>query len=326
MKVHKNAYIPKNHKTINLNKQHITSDAKTKYTLLGLIVILIWATSASIVKQMVIFSNNNYLTDIVVYNALAFLVLLPIVLKRGEFKVLKDRKVLKALIPAVLCNGFYDLFITSAEGMADRIQYAQIGNYLWPMLIVLLLGIKKKNPSKAGIFSTLVGFLAVLVLFVPEVMGGGTMNSKDVWALLLGVAAAFLWASYSVILGTLEELKSSVYLIPALGQGVSSLVMLIFATSCDKFNLGDIANVPAMTCIVIYAVIGMSLSYVLWAFVMTKHPALENFSVFSYLTPILALLTTTLYFRGTFNIQILIAGILIVIAIYISKIEVKKEA
>ena len=231
LKIHKNAFIPKNHKTINLNKQHITSDAKTKYTLLGLIVILIWATSASIVKQMVIFSNNNYLTDIVVYNALAFLVLLPIVLKRGEFKVLKDRKVLKALIPAVLCNGFYDLFITSAEGMADRIQYAQIGNYLW------------------------------------------------------------------------------------------SLVMLIFATSCDKFNLGDIANVPAMTCIVIYAVIGMSLSYVLWAFVMTKHPALENFSVFSYLTPILALLTTTLYFRGTFNIQILIAGILIVIAIYISKMR-----
>lgn len=321
LKIHKNAFIPKNHKTINLNKQHITSDAKTKYTLLGLIVILIWATSASIVKQMVIFSNNNYLTDIVVYNALAFLVLLPIVLKRGEFKVLKDRKVLKALIPAVLCNGFYDLFITSAEGMADRIQYAQIGNYLWPMLIVLLLGIKKRNPSKAGIFSSLVGFLAVLVLFVPEVMGGGTMNSKDVWALLLGVAAAFLWASYSVILGTHEELKSSVYLIPALGQGVSSLVMLIFATSCGKFNLGDIANVPAMTCIVIYAVIGMSLSYVLWAFVMTKHPALENFSVFSYLTPILALLTTTLYFRGTFNIQILIAGILIVIAIYISKMR-----
>ncbi len=124
-----------------------------------------------------------------------------------------------------------------------------------------------------------------------------------------------------MILGTHEELKSSVYLIPALGQGVSSLVMLIFATSCDKFNLGDIANVPAMTCIVIYAVIGMSLSYVLWAFVMTKHPALENFSVFSYLTPILALLTTTLYFRGTFNIQILIAGILIVIAIYISKMR-----
>ena len=81
LKVHKNAFIPKNHKTINLNKQHITSDAKTKYTLLGLIVILIWATSASIVKQMVIFSNNNYLTDIVVYNALAFLVLLPIVLR-----------------------------------------------------------------------------------------------------------------------------------------------------------------------------------------------------------------------------------------------------
>ena len=74
-----------------------------------------------------------------------------------------------------------------------------------------------------------------------------------------------------------------------------------------------------MTCIVIYAVIGMSLSYVLWAFVMTKHPALENFSVLSYLTPVLALLITTLYFRGTFNIQILIAGILIVIAIYISK-------
>ena len=59
LKIHKNAFILKNHKTINLNKQHITSDAKTKYTLLGLIVILIWATSASIVKQMVVLGHAN---------------------------------------------------------------------------------------------------------------------------------------------------------------------------------------------------------------------------------------------------------------------------
>lgn len=300
-------------------------DNKTKYTILGLIVILIWATSATLVKQMVIFSNNNYLTDIVVYNALAFLVLLPIVIKRGEFKAFKNKAVLKAMIPAVLCNGFYDLFVTSAEGMSVRIQYAQIGNYMWPMLIVLLLGIKKKNPSKAGIFSTLVGFIAILVLFIPEVVGGGGMNNKDVWALLLGVVAAFLWAFYSVSLSTHEELNSFVYLVPALGQGVSSVVMFIFANACGKFHLADVANTPALTCIIIYAVIGMSLSYVLWAFVMTKHPALENFSVLSYLTPVLSLLIATLYFRGTFNIQILIAGILIIIAIYISKLGDKKK-
>jgi len=300
-------------------------DNKTKYTILGLIVILIWATSATLVKQMVIFSNNNYLTDIVVYNALAFLVLLPIVIKRGEFKAFKNKMVLRAMIPAVLCNGFYDLFVTSAEGMSVRIQYAQIGNYMWPMLIVLLLGIKKKNPSKAGIFSTLVGFIAILVLFIPEVVGGGGMNNKDVWALLLGVVAAFLWAFYSVSLSTHEELNSFVYLVPALGQGVSSVVMFIFANACGKFHLADVANTPALTCIIIYAVIGMSLSYVLWAFVMTKHPALENFSVLSYLTPVLSLLIATLYFRGTFNIQILIAGILIIIAIYISKLGDKKK-
>lgn len=300
-------------------------DNKTKYTILGLIVIFIWATSATLVKQMVIFSNNNYLTDIVVYNGLAFLVLLPIVIKRGEFKAFKNKAVLKAMIPAVLCNGFYDLFVTSAEGMSVRIQYAQIGNYMWPMLIVLLLGIKKKNPSKAGIFSTLVGFIAILVLFIPEVVGGGGMNNKDVWALLLGVVAAFLWAFYSVSLSTHEELNSFVYLVPALGQGVSSVVMFIFANACGKFHLADVANTPALTCIIIYAVIGMSLSYVLWAFVMTKHPALENFSVLSYLTPVLSLLIATLYFRGTFNIQILIAGILIIIAIYISKLGDKKK-
>lgn len=127
-------------------------DNKTKYTILGLLVILIWATSSTLVKQMVIFSNNNYLTDIVVYNALAFLVLLPIVIKRGEFKAFKNKTVLRAMIPAVLCNGFYDLFVTSAEGMSVRIQYAQIGNYMWPMLIVLLLGIKKKIPLRQASF------------------------------------------------------------------------------------------------------------------------------------------------------------------------------
>lgn len=301
-------------------------DNKTKYTILGLVVILIWATSSTLVKQMVIFSNNNYLTDIVVYNTLAFLVLLPIVIKRGEFKAFKNKAVFRAMIPAVLCNGFYDLFVTSAEGMSVRIQYAQIGNYMWPMLIVLLLGIKKKNPSKAGILSTLVGFIAILVLFIPEVVGGGGMNNKDVWALLLGVVAAFLWAFYSVSLSTHEELNSFVYLVPALGQGVSSVVMFIFANACGKFHLADVANTPALTCIIIYAVIGMSLSYVLWAFVMTKHPALENFSVLSYLTPVLSLLIATLYFRGTFNIQILIAGILIIIAIYISKLGDKKKS
>lgn len=296
-------------------------DTKTKYTLLGLLVILIWATSSTMVKQMVIFSNNNYLTDIVIYNALAFVFLFPIVIKRGELKALKtnNKKTLKAMALAVLCNGFYDLFVTSAEGMSTRIQYAQIGNYMWPMLIVLLLGIKKKSPSKAGIYSTLVGFLAILVLFIPEIVGGGGINNKDIWALLLGVVAAFLWAIYSVTLSVNEELNSRVFLIQAFGQGVSALVMFVFSLCLGKFNVSDIMNTPALTCIVIYATIGLSLSYVLWAFVMTKHPALENFSVLSYLTPILSILISTLYFRGTFNIQILIASIIIIIAIYISK-------
>lgn len=299
-------------------------DNNTKYTLLGLIVILIWATSATLVKQMVIFSNNNYLTDIVVYNTLAFLILLPIAIRRGEFKAFKDKTVVKAMIPAVLCNGFYDLFVTSAEGISVRVQYAQIGNYMWPMLIVLLLGIKRKKPSKAGIFSTLVGFIAVLVLFVPEIVGGDGMSSNDVWALLLGVVAAFMWAFYSVILSTHEELNPFVYLVPALGQGVSALIMFVFASACGMFQLSDVANASAITCIVFYSVIGISLSYVLWSYVMTKHPALESFSVLSYLTPILSLLISTLYFKGSFNIQILLAGILIVIAIYISKRDERK--
>lgn len=300
-------------------------ETKTKYTLLGLLVIVIWATSSTMIKQMVIFSKGNYLTDIVLYNALAFLVLLPIAVKRGEIKALKDKQVQKALIPAVLCNGFYDLFVTSATGIADRVQYAQIGNYMWPMLIVLFLGIKKKSASRTGLLSTLVGFMAVLVLFIPEVVGGNGMNSRNVWALLLGVVAAFLWAFYSVTLSIhKEELGSFVFLIQAFGQGVSALVMFIFASACGQFQLADVANAPALVCIVIYAVIGMSLSYVLWAYVMTKHPALENFSVLSYLTPILSLLIATLYFRGSFNIQILIAGIIIIIAIYISKLGDRK--
>ena len=299
-------------------------DTKTKYTLLGLLVILIWATSSTMVKQMVIFSNNNYLTDIVQYNALAFLILLFIAFKKGEIKVLKDKQVQKAIIPAVLCNGFYDLFVTSATGIADRVQYAQIGNYMWPMLIVLFLGIKKKSASRTGLLSTLVGFMAVLVLFIPEVVGGNGMNSRNVWALLLGVVAAFLWAFYSVTLSIHKELGSFFFLIHAFGQGVSALVMFMFASACGKFQLTDVANAPAIVCIVIYAVIGMSLSYVLWAYVMTKHPALENFSVLSYLTPILSLLIATLYFSGSFNLQILIAGIIILIAIYISKLGERK--
>lgn len=101
--------------------------------------------------------------------------------------------------------------------------------------------------------------------------------------------------------------------------------MFVFASSLGKFNLVDVMNGPALSCIIIYATIGISLSYVLWAFVMTKHPALENFSVLSYLTPILSLVISTLYFKGTFNIQILIAGILIVFAIYISKKEDNKK-
>ena len=114
-------------------------------------------------------------------------------------------------------------------------------------------------------------------------------------------------------------------LIQTFGQGVSALLMFVFASSLGKFNLVDVMNGPALSCIIIYATIGISLSYVLWAFVMTKHPALENFSVLSYLTPILSLVISTLYFKGTFNIQILIAGILIVFAIYISKKEDNKK-
>lgn len=75
---------------------------------------------------------------------------------------------------------------------------ANLVNYLWPLLIVLFSGaLPGERLRKVQIFGALLGFAGVVVL-AGDRLGGG-LRAQDLAGYSLAFAAAFVWASYSVL-------------------------------------------------------------------------------------------------------------------------------
>ena len=136
---------------------------------------------------------------------------------------------LSELRPAVLLLGVYGLFayhlcLFLALRLAPPVE-ANLLNYLWPLLIVLLSPALLPGTSlrPRHVLGALLGFAGAVLL----VAGGGVARLGDRHAGLLGyglaIAAAIIWATYSLLTKRLARFPTSAIAAFCLVSGVLSL-------------------------------------------------------------------------------------------------------
>jgi drug/metabolite transporter (DMT)-like permease len=271
-----------------------------------------------LIKQILQYSNENFLTVVVAYNLLAAIIAIAISVAKGEYKNIYHIENKKKLSILIFLNGFYDVLLVSAIAFTTVVQFAVIANYLWPILLVLFIGIKTGHISINPIIGAAIGFGAVFIVLIPDKQIN-ISNSNDYIGIGFGILAAVFWALYSTFLEKQHERIAIT--IQGLSQLVSALAALILAIFLMQFNVLDILNFKAFVLIFLYATINMSFAYVLWITVVVRHSELHKFASMFYVLPLLSILISTIWFENTTGDNIWFATALIIFGIFVSRIQ-----
>ena len=179
----------------------------------ALAAIVLWATLApmgSILGNLPPFFVTG--TGLLIGSVLALFV------SRGQMSKL-------AVPPRTLLAGVFGLFgfhaaLFSALQLAPPVQ-ANLVNYLWPLLIVVLAPLFFPGTSlrTRHVIAALVGFLGAAL----AILSGGEITSGGLVGYLFAFLAAIIWACYSLLTKKLPHFESSAVGVFALVSGILAL-------------------------------------------------------------------------------------------------------
>ena len=226
------------------------------------------------------------------------------------FKVSKLVVPWKALLIGVYGLLGYHLFLFAALQLAPAVQ-ANLLNYLWPLLIVLLAPAfqKTKLRLRHGVAGVL-GFTGAA--FAIQSAGFEGFSSEYILGYVCAVAAAIVWATFSLMSSRLENLSS--YSIGSFAF-VSGLIAigLHFAIEAPV-NIDS----PDLLLLLVLGLGPLGGAFYLWDYAL-KNGNPQRAGLISFATPVLstALLLATSGQAITF--EVLIAAFLIILAAVIGR-------
>lgn len=209
--------------------------------------------------------------------------------------------------PSTLLLGLYGLFgyhflLFIALRNAPPVE-ANLVNYLWPLLIVVLapLFLRGVKLRAVHVLAALVGFSGAAIAIV----GGRDLDGGLAWGYLPALASAFVWASYSL-------LTKRVAHFPTAAIGLFGLVSGVLALACHAL-LEPATSLSARDLLLI-AVMGLGplgAAFFLWDRALkTGDP--RRIGILSYLTPLASTLLLALVSGRPLTIWLALAAALIV--------------
>ena len=187
-----------------------------------------------------------------------------------------------AVVPAsTLALGIYGLFgyhflLFVAFRTAPAVQ-ANLVNYLWPLLIVVLAPLfNQNNHLKARqVFAALAGFAGAAL-----VMTGGKAISADFeMGYLAALASAFIWATYSLMTQRVKAFHTAAIGLFGLVSGVLSLICHVALETPVTLNTQDLG-------LLLWMGLGpLGVAFYLWDAAL-KNGNAQQIGLLSFITPL----------------------------------------
>ena len=209
--------------------------------------------------------------------------------------------------PATLLLGVYGLFayhflLFLALGHAPAVE-ANLVNYLWPLLIVVLAPVllpgMKLRPLHIG--AALVGFAGAAL----AILGGRDVTAGFAWGYVPALGAAFIWASYSLLTRRVRRFPTAAVGLFGLVSGALSLICHAAFEPAVSLTSHDLLLIVAT------GLGPLGAAFYLWDAALKRGDP-RRIGILSYLTPLASTLVLVATTGRSLTVWILGAAALIV--------------
>jgi drug/metabolite transporter (DMT)-like permease len=233
-----------------------------------------------------------------------------IALPLSGFQLARWRVPLPTLALGVYGLFCYHFLLFLALRHAPPVQ-ANLVNYLWPLLIVVLapLVLPGMTLHFRHVFAALLGFAGAALVILGGAASAG-ISSAWSWGYLPALAAAFIWASYSLLTRRVAAFPTSAIGGFALASGLLSLLCHVLLEPAVDLSARDWGLI---------GLIGlgpMGAAFFLWDKALKTGDA-RHIGILSYLTPLLSTTLLVLVNGHAVTWHVIVAAAMIVAAAWL---------